>query len=453
MAQTKDFQSAHLTDHQKLARDLFRELIEINTADPIGSTKAAEAMSARLKAMGFAKEDVHLLGPHANKQNLVARFRGDGTLKPILFIAHLDVVEARKDDWSIDPFKFLERDGYFYGRGSSDMKEEVASILANFIRLKKEGFTPARDIILALTADEETGDDNGVEWLIAKHRDLIDAEYGINLEGGGGDIKNGQQILMEVQTGEKVYLSFRLEVKNPGGHSSRPVKENAIYRLAEALNRVSRHTFPVRLNETTHIFFERLASREKGQLQKDILAMLHLPPDTAAADRVAATSPYYNALLRTTCIPTMLNAGHAENALPQTASAVLNCRMLPDESPESVERRLEQVIADTLVNITRLNEPFQSPISSLRNDLMQSVEQITTELWPSVHVSPVMSTGSTDAKYLRKAGIPVYGVSGTFFDVDDSRAHGKDERIGVKEFYEGTEFMYRLIKTLTAEKR
>jgi acetylornithine deacetylase/succinyl-diaminopimelate desuccinylase-like protein len=438
-----------ISSQQQLARDIFKELIEINTTMNVGSTKAAEAIAARLKAAGFTGGDLQLVGPRPQNMNLVVRFRGNGNLRPVLFIGHLDVVEALRQDWSFDPFTFLEKDGYFYGRGTSDMKCEDADIVANLIRLKRENFVPNRDILVALTEHEENGDANGIEWLLAHRRDLLDAEFAINLEGGGGDIKAGTPILMEVQTGEKVYVSFQLEVKNRGGHSSMPVKDNAIYRLAAGLKRLSEYDFPIRLNETTRTFFERTANKEQGQNKSDILAILKTPLDAAAANRVAASSAYYNALMRTTCIPTMLSGGHAENALPQTARAVVNCRMLPDDSMENVLATLHRVLADSQITVTQLGQPQPGPVSPLRSDVMDNVERLTASMWPGVVVTPIMSTGASDGKFLRQAGIPVYGVSGIFADIDDVRAHGRDERIGVKEFYAGVEFMYRFVKSLT----
>ncbi len=438
-----------LTPHRKLARDIFRELIEINTVSNFGSGRAADAMAARLKAAGFPESDMQLVGPKPQNRNLVVRYRGKGGLRPILFIAHLDVVEALRKDWSSDPFTFLEKDGYFYGRGTSDMKCEVADIVANFIRLRGEGFVPSRDIILALTEHEESGDANGVEWLLANRRSLVDAEFAINLEGGGGDIKNGKPVVMEVQTSEKVYVSFQLEVKNKGGHSSLPVRENAIYRLAAGLNRLAQYDFPIRLNETTRAFFERTSVREKSEIRADMLAILKTPVDTAAADRLAASSPYYNALMRTTCVATMLSGGHAENALPQSARAVVNCRLLPDDTQENVLATLRLVLADEQISVTQLAQARPGPLSPLRRDVMDAVEKLTASMWPGVVVTPVMSTGASDGKTLRRAGIPVYGVSGIFADIDDVRAHGRDERIGVKEFYDGVDFMYEFLKALT----
>jgi acetylornithine deacetylase/succinyl-diaminopimelate desuccinylase-like protein len=439
-----------LTVHQKLARDIFRELIEMNTTLNIGSTKAVEAMAARLRTAGFSDSDIQIVGPRPQNMNLVVRYHGNGKLRPILVIGHLDVVEALRQDWTLDPFTFLEKDGYFYGRGTSDMKDEDAIIVANLIRLKSEGLIPNRDIILALTEHEENGDANGISWLLANRRDLIEAEFAVNLEGGGGNVKSGKPMQMEIQTSEKTYVSFQLEVKNRGGHSSIPIKDNAIYRLSAGLNRLAQYDFPVRLNETTRTFFEKTASIEAGRTKADMMAILKLPLDTAAANRLAATSSYYNALLRTTCVPTMLSGGHAENALPQTARAVVNCRMLPDETADNVLATVHRVLADSQITVKQLRQPQPSPLSPLRKDILGIVEKITESMWPGVPVTPIMSTGASDGRYLRQAGIPVYGVSGIFGDIDDVRAHGRDERVGVKEFYDGLEFTYRFIKALTS---
>lgn len=442
--------SQDIIAHQKLARELFQELIEINTTLNVGSTKAAEAMAVRLRAAGFAESDVRILGPQPQHMNLVVHYRGKGTLKPILFIGHLDVVEALRQDWSFDPFKFLESGGYFYGRGTTDMKCDDASLVANLIRLKQEEFVPSRDIIVALTEHEENGDANGVQWLLANHRDLIDAEYCINPDGGGGDMKNGKDIVMTIQTSEKIYFDYKLDVRNKGGHSSLPVKENAIYRLAEALTRLAKFDFPINLNETTRMFFERSALQETGQTKADMLAMAKIPIDTAAANRLAKASPHYNSKMRTTCVATMLSGGHAENALPQTAHANVNCRMLPDDSPDNVLATLKAVVADTQVTITCTYASTLGPLSPLRKDVMEALDRLTASMWPGVTVTPNMSTGASDGRLLRAAGIPVYGISGMFTDMDDVRAHGKDECLGVKEFYKGVDFMYRFIKALTS---
>jgi len=436
--------------HNLEARAILKELIEINTTDSSGSTtKAAEAMAARLKAAGFADADVQVLGPNPRKGNLVARLRGRTAGKPVVLLAHLDVVEALKADWSpdLDPFVFAERDGYFYGRGTSDDKNHAAIWIANLIRYKQEGFVPARDIVVALTADEEGGDSNGVKWLLENHRSLIDADYVLN-EGGGGELKDGKAVAHGVQAAEKKYYSVALEVRNPGGHSSLPRKDNAIYQLAAALTKLAAFEFPVELNEITRSFFARMASLETAQVAADMKAVAQSAPDAAAAARLAAGSPMYNSMMRSTCVATQLTGGHAENALPQQARAVVNCRLLPGADPRAVEQTLKQVVADEGIVFTTLWEPVASPASPLRPDLMAAVERHTTELWPGAIVLPFMSTGATDGLYLRNAGIPTYGVEGMFTEANDVRAHGKDERVGIKAFYDAREFLYRLVKTL-----
>jgi acetylornithine deacetylase/succinyl-diaminopimelate desuccinylase-like protein len=439
-------------DHRALERDIFEELIEIDTTDEHGdNTRAAEAMAARLRAAGMAAADVRVLGPHPRKGNLVARLRGAGGRKPILLLAHLDVVEARREDWSTDPFTFVERDGFYYGRGTSDDKAMAAIFVASFVRYLSEGYKPDRDVILALTADEEGGDFNGVDWLLRNHRDLIGAELAIN-EGGDGQLKDGKPLLNELQASEKVYQSFRLEIRNAGGHSSLPTRDNAIYRLAAGLGRLEKHDFPVRLNDVTRAFFERMSKLEQGQLATDMLAVTSTPPDPAAVSRLAA-SPFYNAQMRTTCVPTRLDAGHAENALPQMARAIVNCRMLPGESPEAVRKTIAAVLDDQGISVTPVAEARPSPPSPLRPDVLGPIERLTSEMWPGVPVVPVMVAGATDGLYLRNAGIPTYGVSGIFMDVDDVRAHGRDERVGVESYHRGAEFLYRLVKMLSSAAR
>ena len=430
-----------------LALDIFRQLVDINTTESSGgSTKAAEAVAARLIAAGFPRADVQVLGPNPRKQNVVARYRGTGAARPLLLLGHLDVVEARREDWSLDPFTFVERDGYFYGRGTSDMKDMDASWIANLIELKRQGYRPNRDIILALTADEEDGDANGAEWLLRTHRDLVDAALALN-EGGGGQIKDGRYVANNVQAAEKVYQSFALEVHNKGGHSALPSKDNAIYRLAAGLTRLSSFDFPIRLNDVTRTYFERMSRVEKGELARDMAAAAATPPDMAAANRLAQ-SVYYNALMRTTCVPTLLRGGHAENALPQLARAVVNCRMLPDDTTENVRQTLVRVLADSQIDVTPVAKAKPGPASPLSPDVMRALDWVTDGMWPGVPVVPVMGTGATDGKWFRMAGIPTYGL-GAFENVDDVRAHGRDERIGVRQFYEEREFLYRLIKALT----
>ena len=432
------------------AREVFKQLIEINTTDtPRGNvTTAAEAMAARFKAAGFAEADVRVLGPDPRKGNLVVRYRGAGARKPLLLLAHIDVVEAKREDWSVDPFTFLEKDGFFYGRGTSDDKSMAAHFVANLLRLREEGFKPDRDLILALTADEEGGAFNGVDWLVKNHKDLIDAEFAIN-EGGGGSMRRGKYLTNEVQASEKVYQDFHLEVTNPGGHSSLPTKDNAIYHLAAGLARLSEFDFPVELNEITRGYFERSASIEADpRVAADMRAVAKIPPDLAAAARLSASLPYWNSMMRTTCVATLLGGGHATNALPQMASANVNCRILPGVALSAVQDTLVSVLADPKVAVTVVGEAHPSQPSPLRSDVMNAVESLTKQMFPGVIVVPVMSTGATDGLYLRNASIPTYGVEGTFGDADDVRAHGRDERVGVKQFYEGLEFQYQLIKML-----
>src|SRR5262245_21829756 len=405
-------------------------------------------MAERLKAAGFPEEDVNVLGPHPRKGNLVARLRGTGARRPILLLAHIDVVEAKRDDWSFDPFTFLEKDGYYYGRGTADDKAMAAIFIANLIRFKQEGFKPDRDVIVALTADEEGGDYNGVEWLLKNHPHLIEAEFGLN-EGGGGAIRNGKRLFNSVQASEKVYQSFRLEVKHKGGHSSRPVKDNAIYHLAAGLQRLAAFDFPVNLNEVTRAYFERVSKVESGESAAAMKGVIQNPPDARSVAHLGDI-PAYNATMRTTCVATMMEAGHAENALPQTARATVNCRILPTETAERTRETLVKVVNDGRITIAPVREAKPSPPSPLTAEVMRPVEAITAAMWPGVPVVPVMSTGATDSLYLRKAGIPTYGTSGIFGDIDDSRSHGKDERVAVKSLYEGQEYLYRLVKALAS---
>jgi acetylornithine deacetylase/succinyl-diaminopimelate desuccinylase-like protein len=441
-----------LNPQQQLAFDIYKELIEINTVTATGDTaRAAEAMAARLRAAGFADADVHAFSPAPRKGNLVARLRGTGARKPILLVAHLDVVPASREDWSVDPFKLTEKDGYFYGRGSGDDKYMAAAFVANLIRYKQEGYRPDRDIIVALETDEEILDHDGlgIQWLIKNHRDLIDAEFALN-EGGGVGLKDGKPIRNSVQTSEKFSITFRFEVKNRGGHSAVPTKDNAIYRLAEGLVRLSKFDFPPKLNETTRAYFERSAQLEGGQTAADMRAMLGDRPDPAAPSFVRlAAHPFYNALLRTTCVATMLEGGQAFNALPQLASATVNCRVMPGETVDEIKATLARVLADDQIVISQIDQPVLSAPSALNEEIMGSIEKLSQQFWPGAVVIPTMSAGATDGSYLRNAGIPTYGHSGLAGDINDSRIHGKDERILVKSFYEGEDYLYRLVKLLS----
>jgi len=441
--------AADLDPHQQLARDILEELIEINTTDSVGdNTAAAKAMAARLLAAGFSEDDVQVFEPHSGKGNLVARYRGTGDQLPILLLAHIDVVEAHPEDWSFDPFVLREEDGFFYGRGASDDKDMAAIWIANFIRMQEEGFVPNRDLIVALTADEEGGDHNGVQWLIENKRELIDSAYCLN-EGGFGSIRDDRYVSNDIQLSEKVYITFQLEVTNPGGHSSIPEQDNAIYRLAKGLSQLADFRFPVSLDEITTTFFER-----RGEIEGDDygLAMSALAKDPTNRVAIAKLEevPYYNSLMRTTCVATEIQGGHAENALPQLARATVNCRVLPSDDPAKVQKRLRKVLDDEKIAISVIWEPTPSPPSPLTPEIMEAVENATEGMWPGVPVLPTMITGATDGLYLRNAGIPTYGVSGIFADVDDIRAHGQDERVGAKQFFEGQEFLYRLVKGLSS---
>ena len=349
----------------------------------------------------------------------------------------------------MDPFKFNEVDGFFYGRGTSDIKQGDTVLVANFIRLKKEGWVPARDLILALTADEEGGESNGVQWLAKNHRDWIDAEYCINTDAGDFETKHGKRMLLGMQTSEKNYVDFRLEVKSNGGHSSRPVKDNAIYHLSQGLARLAEFDFPVSLNETTRGYFERTAALESPATGADFRAVIgsdHAKSEEAA--KRLSQSAFFNALLRTTCVATRLEGGHANNALPQTAAANVNCRMLPQDSLQNVQATLKRVLADDRIAVSVVGEAVPAPASAINPAIVSKLQSLSAKLYGGLPIVPVMDTGASDGKYLRIAGIPTYGVPGVFEDVDDVRAHGKDERIGVKDFYDGVDFYYEFIKSL-----
>lgn len=441
-------------EYMQLARDIFSELIEINTTDSErgNNTIAARALARRLLDAGFPEEDVQVLVPSdaPTKGNLVARYRGrDRSLKPILLLAHIDVVEALPEDWSddLDPFSFIERDGFYYGRGVTDNKDEAAIYTANFIRMRREGFVPDRDILLALTADEEGGPRNGVVFLLEEHREWVDAAFALN-EGGGGMERDGRKISNNVQAAEKKYLSFTFRATNPGGHSSLPIRKNAIYDLAQALLAVQDYAFPVMLHEVTEAFFAGSAALVGGEMGEAMRSIIANPAD-AQAEAILSRQPAYNSRLRTTCVATLLTGGHAPNALPQLAEATVNCRIFPTHDPDDVQRRLQEMAEPFDVEVIAQGEATPSPPSPLTDEVLGPIQRITEQMWPGVPVLPIMSTGATDGLYLRREGIPTYGVSGLFGDMDDTRAHGQDERISIQNFYEGQEFLYRLVKALS----
>jgi acetylornithine deacetylase/succinyl-diaminopimelate desuccinylase-like protein len=435
-----------------LARELLRELVEIDTTPAKGCTQAAEAVAARLRSAGFVESDVLLLGSRPERQNVVARLRGRGQGKPIVLIAHLDVVDAPREGWAagLEPFRLTERDGFFYGRGVLDDKSAAACLVANLIRLRGEGFVPSRDIVVALTADEESGPANGIAWLLAQRRDLMDVAYCLNLDAGGGQIENGKRVRMTVQTSEKAYLSFRLETNSPGGHSSLPDKNNAIYRLAAGLTRLSRCEFPFRFNETTRAYFERMSKEERGQLAADMEALAKDPPDLDAARRIADTSPYHNALLHTTCVVTRIEAGHADNALPQSALAIVNCRVFPGDTLEFVRDSIVKALDDPEIKVTPMSSMQTSPVSPLLPEVMNEIDRLSREMWPGVPVLPVMDPWASDSARLRRAGIPTFGASGIFGEMDLGNAHGANERLPMESYYQSVEFLYRLLKSLTS---
>jgi acetylornithine deacetylase/succinyl-diaminopimelate desuccinylase-like protein len=449
-------QGSPLRADQRLAHDIYKEMVEINTADSVGSTTvAANAVAKRLRDAGFAESDIFQGGPRADKGNIVVRYHGTGSSgrKPLLLLAHLDVVQALKKDWSpdLDPFVFTERDGYYYGRGSGDDKAMASIFVTTLIRLKQEHYVPDRDIILALTADEEGGPANGVRWLIANHRELIDAAYALN-EGGGGSLRDGKPFINSVGAAEKVSANFTVSTANRGGHSSVPRDDNAIYELAQALTHIATFQFPVVLNDVTREFFTRTATIETPEIGAAMRAIV-ANPNYANASATLSRDTRYRSMLRTTCVATMLSGGHARNALPQAASANVNCRMAPGHDPEDVRASLLKSTGDTGVSISRAPAMEHAAPSPLTPEIMRPIEKLTHEMFGSnVLVIPTMGTGATDSKYLRAIGIPGYGVSGLFGDPNDNRAHGKDERVLIKSYYDSEEFLYRLTKELSSGK-
>ncbi len=454
--------AAQLDDATKnFSRDIFKQLIEINTTDSVGNVStASEAMAKRFREAGFPESDMQILGPNDRKKNLVLRYHGTGKRKPILLIGHLDVVEARREDWTTDPFQFVEKEGYFYGRGTQDMKSDDAIFVVDLVRFKKEGYKPDRDIILALTADEEGGKSNGVDWLIKNHRDLIDAEYVLNSDGGGVTTDHGKVQNVSVDATEKLYADYQLSVTNPGGHSSLPVPDNAIYHLAEALTKLERYEFPFELNNVTRAYYERMSSIETGQRAADMKAMLKTPADAEAIARLSQ-DPLDHSTLRTTCVATRLDAGHANNALPQRAVANVNCRIVPGHTSEEVRQSLMQIFADPKVTVRytgaiggvtdRAPNGVAYAPPALRPDVFGPLEKIVGVMWPGAPVIPTMATGASDGIYTNAAGMPTYGISGVAIDRNDVRAHGKDERLGIDSYYAGVDFYYRYLKAVTSE--
>ncbi|HEY1492513.1 MAG TPA: M20/M25/M40 family metallo-hydrolase [Steroidobacteraceae bacterium] len=446
-----------------LAHEVFKELIEINTTDSAAGnvTTAAEAMAKRFRDAGFPATDVVVLGPeNPKKKNVVVRLHGTGKYKPVLLIGHLDVVEAHREDWNLDPFKLTEQDGYFYGRGTSDMKGDDAIMVATMLRMKKEGYKPDRDIILALTADEESGCCNGPDWLIKNHRNLIDAEFVVNTDGYSVRSEKGVATMFRLGATEKMYGDYQLTVTNKGGHSSEPRADNAIYELAQALINVSKYQFPLEINPVTRAYWERLAADATAQRQGDLRGMLKTPPDAEAVQRLSQ-QPADNAVMRTNCVATRLDGGHANNALPQRAQANINCRIFPGHSLEEIRQDLIKVIADPQVTVHYVADngkvadktPDRKSVAPppLKPEVVKPLEAVVAQMWPGIKVVPFMDAGASDAVYTSAAGMPTYGITGLAIDVDDQRAHGRDERIRVSAFYKANEFFYRYMKALTSQ--
>jgi acetylornithine deacetylase/succinyl-diaminopimelate desuccinylase-like protein len=448
--------------NRQLAHEILKELIEINTTDSVGNVStASEAMAKRLRAAGYNDSDIFIGGPNDRKKNLVVRLRGTGAKKPVLLMGHLDVVEAHREDWTSDPFQLVEKDGYFYARGTEDMKASDAIYVLTMMRLKQEGYKPDRDIILALTADEEGGKSNGVDWLIKNHRELVDAEFALNADAGGVVTEKGRPFVVAMGASEKLYADYALEVTNPGGHSSLPRPDNAIYGLSDALVKLQHYRFPFELNDVTREFFAQTSKVQTGQTAADMLAVTKTPPDQAAIERLSK-DPFYNSTMHTTCVATRLEAGHANNALPQRATANVNCRILPGHSRDEISNELTKIVDDPKVSVTYVNngmkvisgdrEKAALPPVKLLPAVMDPLQKISDEMWPGAPVVPTMGTGASDGVYTNPAGIPTYGVCGLAIDVDDDRSHGRDERLPIESYYNGAVFYYRYVKAVAGGK-
>ena len=442
-----------------LALEIYRQLINTNTTDSVGNvTTASKEMQQRFLAAGWPAADIFVGGPNDRKENLVVRYRGTGAHQPVLFIGHLDVVEAKREDWSTDPFQFVEKDGYFYGRGTQDMKNCDAMMVTTFLRLRKAGFKPDRDLILALTADEEGGKSNGVEWLLKNHPELMKAAFAFNPDGGGVELSNGKAMVAEVDASEKLYADYQLITTNPGGHSSLPVPDNAIYHLADALQRLQNYTFPFELNAITRPYFEQLTTQVQGQTAEDMKAMLATPPDKAAIARISQQAEW-NSSIRTTCVATRLLAGHANNALPAMAQANVNCRILPGHSREEVRQDLIRVINDPKITVNYVADTGEIsakapaanalPPVALQPEVMDPLRKLVAVYWPNTPLIADMADGASDSVYTNAAGIPTYNWSAVELEPFDERAHGNDERLPVASFWKGVQFWPEYVRMLT----
>jgi acetylornithine deacetylase/succinyl-diaminopimelate desuccinylase-like protein len=460
MAQTRLYKTSDADRAE--AKAILKQLIEINTTDtPQGNvTTATAAMQKVFLDAGFPAEDVHLLGPNERKQNLVVRYRAAGTPteKPVLFLCHMDVVQALRSDWSTDPFEFVEKDGYYYGRGTQDMKDSDAAIVSAFLRLHREGWKPKRDLILALTADEEGGKFNGANWLATQHRELVDAAFVINPDAGGIELDHGHAVVADVEATEKVYADFQITATNRGGHSSLPRPDNAIYELTTALNKLQAYAFPFELNEVTRTYFKSLAAQETGQNAADFKAILATPPDLSAAARLGAAEPSFNSNFRTTCVATRLSGGHAQNALPQIAQANVNCRIFPGHSPEEIRRQLIGIFGDDklvvkyvsdggVISDTAPERKAMVPPPPIP-EVFEPLTSLTQQIWPGLPVTPEMENGASDSIYFALVGIPCYGFSAIALERDDVRAHGKDERLPIDSYWKSLDFFYSFARAV-----
>ncbi|HET8691342.1 MAG TPA: M20/M25/M40 family metallo-hydrolase [Steroidobacteraceae bacterium] len=435
-------------------RALYKELIEINTTRSAGDcTRAAEAMRAHLLAAGYPPEDLSILAPpEAPKDGaLVAVLRGkDRSVKPVLLLAHIDVVEAKREDWERDPFTLHEENGWFYARGASDDKAMAAIFTDSLVRYRQEGYVPGRDVKLALTCGEETagaGLFDSVRWLVQTQPGVLDAAFAIN-EGAGGELDaEGRPVALGIQAGEKVYQDFALEVRDPGGHSSIPKADNAIVRLSNGLARLGAHRFPVALNPVTRAYFEAMSKLAATAVARDMRAVLASPPDEAAALRLWEADPAWNAMLRTTCIVTVIEGGHAPNAIPQRVRANVNCRILPGVPVDDVQAEIARVLADPAITVTPVGEGgVQSAMPPLSEAILGPAREVAAKIWPGVTLVPTMLPGYTDGKYLNPAGIPTYGLSGLFSDAEGDYIHGLNERMRVKSLMDGRRFLYEVVK-------
>jgi len=431
------------------AKAILAELLAIDTTYEKGTVAAVEALRKRFLAAGFSASDlvVEAYPPNESQTSLIVRMKGHGAGRPLLYLCHLDVVAAKPADWTVPPFALTEKDGWLYGRGSLDMKGEDANVAAALLRLKHEGYVPARDIIVAFTPAEESSGKEGVGFLVKDHRDLIDAGLVLNPDSGTGAFRRGQRAFYGVQTSEKSYITYAAETTNKGGHSSEPRPDNAIYELTAALSRLAAFKFPIRITSTVRAFYAAQAQFETGARQADMRAVGK--EDAVAAERLAA-DPTDNAQLRSTCVATMLEAGHAENALPQRARATIQCRVLPGDTQDETRATLTRVFADPGVHVSVVQPATPSPESPPTANVMAVYERVVHSMWPGLTIMPSMDAGASDSKFTRTAGMPSYGAVSNFFDLEDMRAHGQDERIKADRFAEGGEFAYRLMKAFSS---